>query len=186
DAAAVEGAGDGAAEFGVDAESDALGIGELGFAQQQGERGEVAQVGGEVALGDGAIGNASYGGVVELLAGPGASGGVAADDERTLGGGVDLTVFSAQGGEQEGSAVERFGVADGGDDYVHLRAGAGEGGHGGGDGDGGDVFDGDGGGGNLEAHTQQDVGEHLGGEDGLLLVSGAAQADAQAVAHEGA
>ena len=124
-------------------------------------------------------------GWLSCLLTPAASRAVAADGERSLSGGVDLAVFAAQGGEQQGSAFERFGVADGGDDHVHLGAGAGEGGHGRGDGDGGDVFDGDGGGSNLKSHAQQEVGEHLGGEDGLLLVSGAVQADDQAVAHDG-
>ena len=147
--------------------------------------GEVVQVGGDIALGDGAVGDASDGGVIELLADPSGSGAVSSDDERALGGGVDLSVFSAQRGEQKRSAVEGFGVADGGDDDVHLGSGAGEGGQRGGDEDGGDIFDGDGGGGDLEAHALHEIGEHLGGEDGLLLISGAAQADDEAVAEEG-
>ena len=108
---------------------------------------------------------------------------VAADGERTLRGGIDLAIFAAQGGEQKGSALQRFGVADGGDVTsicVPARVKAGmdqvtktaatfltvmpvE---------------------HLQAQTLQHVGQHLGGEDGLLLVSGAVQSDHQAIAHQ--
>ena len=109
---------------------------------------------------------------------------VAADGERSLGGGIDLAVFAAQRSEQKGSALQRFGVTDGGDDDIHLGSGAGEGRQRRGDENGGDVFDRDAGRGNLQAHAQHDVGEHLGGEDGLLLISGAVETDDQAIADE--
>ncbi len=184
-AAAVGGGGDGASELGVDAQGDALRIVEIGIAQEQGESGEIVQVGRDIALGDGTVDDASDGRVVELLAVAAASGAVAANDEWALRGGIDLSVFPAKGSEQKSPAVEGFGVADGGDEDVDLGSGAGEGGQRGGHEDGGDILDHNGGGvGGMQAHAQHDVGEHLNGEEGLLLISGVVQADDQAVADE--
>ena len=99
-------AGHRVSELSIDALGDEFGIGEISLAQEQGERGEVAKIGRYIALGDGSVGDASDGGVIELLADSDASGTVAADGKRALRGGIDLAVFAAQRGQQKGSAVQ--------------------------------------------------------------------------------
>lgn len=184
DASAVEGGCDGVTELLVDSVGDVVRGREVKGAEEKGDGLETVEVDADVALDDSAFGDAADGGVIDGLNVSGEAGGVAAEGERALCFGVDLAVVAVEGGHQEDTAFEAFGVADRGDGDVDLHAALGEGGQRGGDKDGGYVFDDDGALRDLDAEALEGIGEGLDGEEGLLAIAAAAKADDEAVADE--
>ncbi len=184
DAAAVEGGRDGVAEVLVDAVGDVVGSGEIEGSEEEGYCLQAMEVDAGVAFDDGAFGDAADGGVVDGLDVAGEACGVAAKGERALRFGVDLAVVAVEGGHQEDTAFEAFGVTDRGNGDVDFHAALGEGGQGSGNEDGGYVFDNDGALRDLDPQALEGVGEGLDGEESLLAIAAAAKADDEAVADE--
>src|SRR5579883_85370 len=186
DAAAVDDAGKFSPEFVVNDGSGLLGGFEVGVAQENFDRVHLAEIEGSITFDEGAVGNAAGGGMIHDFGIRGGTRAVAADDQGSLGGGVNFSVGGAEWGEQERAAGQTFGVADGGDGNVDLHAWAGKGGKRGGNENGGDVADLNGQELVLDvnAGTLQHVGKSLHGEKSLLLVARAIEADDQAVTDE--
>ena len=122
--------------------------------------------------------------MVELLAIARTARRISSQREWPLGFGINLAIRPAQRSQEQHSAFEALGVADGGNrnvqrharpgkrrkrsSYEHSR----------------NIFYDDCIGGNLHAHALHDVGQGLGREQGLLAVSGPVQSDHDAVAHQ--
>ena len=167
----------------VDDCGDAGGSGEIGGPQLKVHaRGGLDGRGG--ALDGRSIGRAADGRMIDGLGDAAAAGDETAGHNRSLGDGVHLSVSPAQGSHQEDAALKIAGVADGGRGDVDLRSRLRERGqccrHHNGSG----IGNLDRGGGDRNAHLQEHVGEALRGEDGLLLVAGAVEANHDAVADQ--
>ena len=113
DAAAVDDVGGGVAEVVVDSVSYGFGAAEVGVVEEEREGVAALEVEGDGALDDGSEGYAGGVGVVDLAGVAIDADGVASDDERALGLGVDLSVGSVERGHQEKAAFKAASVARG-------------------------------------------------------------------------
>ena len=136
----------------VDRGGDALGGGEIGVAQRQPHIGQAVERELDLALDDGAVGDAADGRHAADDLGGGAFGLETADRDRALRHRIDVAVGAEQGGDQQGAALQVFGVAERRDRDVHPGALGAERGQIAGDHHGGDVAGADGGAADIDAH----------------------------------
>ncbi len=155
------------------------------FAQRQAHVRQPIERELDLALDDGAVGDASDRRNAAHDLGRLALGLEAGDRERTLRHPIDVAVGAQEGGHEQGAALEVLGVAERGDGDIHARALGGEGRQVACHHHGRDVAGADGGAADVDAHALEHRLQRLLGEgDVVERVAGAVEADDEAVADE--
>ena len=173
------------AEIIVDRSRDALGGGEIGVAQRQPHIGQAVERELDLALDDGAVGDAADRRHAADDLGGFAFGLETVDRDRTLRHRVDVAVGAEQGGDEQGAAPQVLGIAERGHRDIHPGALGAERGQVAGHHDGGDVAGPDGGAADVDAHALEHRLQRLLGEGDVVQgVAGAVEADDEAVADQ--
>ncbi len=173
------------AEKVVDRGGNALGGGEIGVAQRQAHIGQAVEREFDLALDDGAVGDAADGRHAAHHAGGGAFGRKAGDRDRALRHRIDVAVGAEQRGDEQGAALQVLGIAERGDGDVHPGALGAERRQVAGHHHGGDVAGADGGAADVDAHALEHRLQRLLGEGDVVQgVAGAVEADDEAVADQ--
>ncbi len=170
------------AEEVVDGGGDAFRGGEVGVAQREPHIGQAIEREFDLALDNGAVGDAADRGHALGDAGGRAFGREAADRQGALSHRIDVAVGAEQGGDQQGAALQALGIAERGDGDVDPGALGAERRKIAGDHHGGDVAGADGGAADVDAHAFQHRLQRLLGERNVVQrIAGAVEADDEAV-----